>query len=118
MGLFNLITHVLTQSTLSSIGAYISGIATGQERSLVRSYTRVALDNNDHIVVVALRKPVSEARHVSVCSRVVAMSHMSGQRNKRSRHGSVVLNSSHATANKQKAHDATACCPDDQGRHR
>ena len=40
-------------------------------------------------------------RHVSVLSHVGALFHISGQRNKRSRHGSVVLHSSHAAANKQ-----------------
>ena len=110
MGLLNLIMCSPTIGALMYYKRGLWGIATERQRSLLRSYMRVALDNNDHNYCSCRVMETSlggrHARHVPLCFRVVSLSHMSGQRNKRSRHGSVVPHSSHATSNKQ----ITASC--------
>ena len=67
------------------------------------SKRRVTLENNDRILnVCRITETILRGPH-DMCQCVVAfaLSRISGHRNKRSRHGSVVLHSSHATANKQ-----------------
>ena len=78
-------TSANTQSTLSGPCAQLRN-----DREILFEATRVTLDNNDRIV--------NSCRVTETSLRGV---HDSGQRNKRSRHGSVVLHSCHAAAYKQ-----------------
>ena len=84
-----------TQSTLSCLHSDVTRAKSCSKRCESRLITTTILSIVPEISLGA------RTTWLSQCSHVGELLHISGQRNKRSRHGSVVLHSCHADANKQ-----------------